>query len=127
MIAELVLIAALAVAESVDDFQLPTCAVGEEAVPFEDGYVCGPADPALPEPSPLPTIAPEKLPTFTAKPLPVEMPSPVAPRPAPVDTLAETGPAEDRLLALTYGALALIPLGAGLIIRSAVRRDRSTR
>jgi len=130
MIAALALVAALTLTAPVDDVQLPTCAVGEEAVPFEDGYVCGPADPALPEPSPLPTIAPEELPAFTAQPLPVEVPAAPVAQPAPLGMLAETGVVEDRLGALAHFGIGILGVGAGLLCSvwiAGLRRRRDAR
>jgi hypothetical protein len=127
VILELAIAAALVVAPPVEDVQLPTCAAGEEAQPFEDAYVCGPADEATPDP----------LPTFTPGPAPVvvEPPAPSAPptatqTPTPVPTpptLAETGIAEERVTSLAIFAAIAIALGTAVVLALFARGPQRAR
>lgn len=103
--------------------QLPECAPGEEAWPTDTGYVCGPADPAIPEdidqhpevlPEPLPL---DPLPTVTAT---------TAPAPLP-EQLAETGHADTVLAALLAIASFAILLGLAILTAHSrvTRHDRN--
>lgn len=100
---------------------LPICAPGEEAWPTETGYVCGPADPAIPEemdqspdplPEPLPLTPPPGTSTGTVSPLP--------------DVLAETGPSDDVLAGLLAVAAILCVAGVTVKVWAEARRSEST-
>jgi hypothetical protein len=133
VIVQLALAAAITFAPPVEDFQLPTCAIGEEAQPFEEGYVCGPADPAVPEleiPSPGPVFTAEPAPwpgpteTAAAPTQPAATTHPTAPATAP-PALAETGVAEERITALAVFAAIAIALGVGIVLALMLRRRPS--
>lgn len=137
MIAAAVLAVTIIVTPTPEPAPLPVCEAGQEAQPFEDGYVCGPADPAIPElldgleveqGGPAPYPMPTPTPTFTSGPAPVphlgEEP-PAEPTPKPTRTgdlqlplpapyvdepqqLAETGPADLAPLTAAGGLLVLL-------------------
>lgn len=147
MIVELAIAVAVALtlAPPVEDVQLPTCSIGEEAQPFEDGYVCGPADPAVPEleipsPGPIFTAEPAPWPDTTPHPIPTPAPPTLEPDPDPVEAaptapqlppaepaphLAETGIVEERITALSVFAAIAIALGAGIVLTVMIRRRPS--
>lgn len=119
MILELTFALALTMSATDDVAPLPICGIGQESVPFEDGYICGPADLADPDPTPSPT--------FTSGPAPFPNPAPIPPAaphasrtaaPTVVPTppqLAETGATEAQR---SLARLAGIAAGGAIVIGS---------
>lgn len=78
---------------------LPECAPGEEAIPAGDGYVCGPADEALPDPVDV---------LMPVEPVPsVETFPPALPLDGLPEVLAETGVEWLLIAAVAFSLLAL--------------------